>query len=79
MFVLRICCVVLLAIVTGTQAAAAPPANVLPPKTEVRAVWVTTAAGLDWPHVTGGDRQRESLRRLVQNLHDSHFNTKKWF
>jgi uncharacterized lipoprotein YddW (UPF0748 family) len=75
MFVLRICCVVLLAIVPGTQAAAAPPASLLPPKTEVRAVWVTTAAGLDWPHVTGRERQQESLRRLVQNLYTSHFNT----
>jgi uncharacterized lipoprotein YddW (UPF0748 family) len=57
------------------QAPAAPPSPLLVPKTEVRAVWVTTATGLDWPQVAGKERQQESLRRLVRDLHNARFNT----
>jgi uncharacterized lipoprotein YddW (UPF0748 family) len=57
------------------QAFPSPLPSVLPPKTEVRAVWVTTAAALDWPHVSGKAAQRESLRRLVHDLYKAHFNT----
>jgi uncharacterized lipoprotein YddW (UPF0748 family) len=60
---------------SAMHALASPPTPVLPPKTEVRAVWVTTAAGLDWPHVTGKAAQQESLRRLVRDLYNAHFNT----
>jgi len=57
------------------QALSLPQPSPLPPKSEVRAVWVTTAAGLDWPQVCGKERQQESLRRLVHDLHDAKFNT----
>lgn len=42
---------------------------------EVRAVWVTTAAGLDWPPSTNQADQVGSLRRIVSDLHNAHFNT----
>ena len=46
----------------------------LPPK-EVRAVWVTTAAGLDWPKTVDRQEQQASLRNIVANLKAMHFNT----
>jgi uncharacterized lipoprotein YddW (UPF0748 family) len=65
----------LLAFTPLYQAHAVRPSHFLPPKHEVRAVWITTAAGLDWPKVSGKVSQQESLRRLVHDLHDAHFNT----
>lgn len=46
-----------------------------PPKREVRAVWVATAAGLDWPKSTDRSTQQSSLRSIVQTLRAAHFNT----
>lgn len=46
-----------------------------PPKREVRAVWIATAAGLDWPKNTNREEQQYTLRRMVQQLADAHFNT----
>src|SRR5258707_12960551 len=47
------------------------------PKQEVRAVWITTVNGLDWPPPRSHDagEQRESLRKIVESLYDAHFNT----
>ena len=45
------------------------------PKQEVRAVWVTTAAGLDWPKSRDIRQQQATLREIVQTLHKAHFNT----
>ncbi len=63
------------AYLTAQQALSLPQLSPLPPKSEVRAVWVTTAAGLDWPQVAGKERQQESLRRLVRDLYEAKFNT----
>ncbi len=49
--------------------------GVLPLKHEVRAVWLTTAAGLDWPTSTDPVQQQNSLRAIVHSLHDANFNT----
>ena len=49
--------------------------NQAPPKREVRAVWVTTAAGLDWPNTFDRVEQQESLRRIVADLKAAHFNS----
>ena len=46
-----------------------------PPKREVRAVWVTTASGLDWPRSLDRSEQQSSLREIVANLQRAHFNT----
>jgi uncharacterized lipoprotein YddW (UPF0748 family) len=46
-----------------------------PPKREVRAVWITTAAGLDWPKSLDRSEQQSSLRNIVEDLHAAHFNT----
>ena len=45
------------------------------PKREVRAVWLTTAAGLDWPHSTDKNEQQASLRKIVVDLKAANFNT----
>lgn len=46
----------------------------IPPKYEVRAVWLTTA-GLDWPKSTDPIEQQHSLRAILQDLHRANFNT----
>ena len=48
-----------------------PPA----PKREVRAVWLTTASGLDWPRSTDRTEQQTSLREIVRRLQSYNFNT----
>ncbi len=59
--------------------AAAPPAGAAdtgtPPRREVRAVWITTAAGLDWPKSRDRAEQQRSLRSMVATLHAARFNT----
>lgn len=45
------------------------------PKREVRAVWITTVNGLDWPKSTTREEQQGSLRDIVDKLHQAHFNT----
>ncbi|MGA9118370.1 MAG: family 10 glycosylhydrolase [Bacteroidota bacterium] len=45
-----------------------------PLKYEFRAVWLTTAAGLDWPTTTDPLQQQQSLRSIVKTIHDEHFN-----
>jgi uncharacterized lipoprotein YddW (UPF0748 family) len=41
----------------------------------MRAVWITTAASLDWPRSQDREEQRASLRRMVHELSAAHFNT----
>jgi len=45
------------------------------PKREVRAVWLTTASGLDWPRTTDRTEQQASLREIVRRLKSYNFNT----
>lgn len=45
------------------------------PKREVRAVWIATAAGLDWPKTQDREEQQSSLKRIVEDLKAAHFNT----
>lgn len=58
------------------------PATAQPdsPKHEVRAVWITTLGGLDWPHnkattENGRERQQEELCRLLDRLQAIRINT----
>lgn len=50
------------------------------PKYEIRAVWLTTVYGLDWPKTTAVNevsrkRQQEQLCSILDQLQDAHFNT----
>jgi len=46
-----------------------------PPLREVRAVWLATAAGLDWPTTTDRVQQQSSLRAILEQLSQAQFNT----
>ncbi len=47
-----------------------------PPATEVRAVWLTTNYGLDWPrNKTSNEAQKRELIDLLDNLQKNNFNT----
>jgi len=45
------------------------------PKREVRAVWLTTVLGLDWPKSTNPQEQKRSLVETVDRLAKARFNT----
>ena len=50
------------------------------PKREVRAAWITTAYGLDWPHTraisaTSRERQKAELIKMLDKLKAANFNT----
>ena len=45
------------------------------PKHEVRAVWLTTIGGIDWPHSYNAAMQREELRLMLDKLKDAGINT----
>jgi uncharacterized lipoprotein YddW (UPF0748 family) len=53
----------------------AQPSFSIPPKCEVRAVWLATATGLDWPKTYDRKEQQNSLRKIVQDLKTANFNT----
>lgn len=45
------------------------------PKKEVRAVWITTLLGLDWPKSMDVGEQQRSLKEILVKLHQANFNT----
>jgi len=45
------------------------------PKEEVRAVWLTTVLGLDWPKTYGATAQQGEMRNLLDLLKTANFNT----
>lgn len=45
------------------------------PKYEVRAVWLTTVGGLDWPKTTNIEEQKRSLLEILNDIKDNNFNT----
>ena len=45
------------------------------PKEEVRAVWLTTAFGLDWPKSHDKEIQKEEIINILDELKDANFNT----
>ena len=60
----------------GTAATYAPAH----PKHEVRAVWLTTIGGIDWPHsyaqsARSAERQKDELRHILDQLQDIGINT----
>jgi uncharacterized lipoprotein YddW (UPF0748 family) len=50
-------------------------ANIVAPKWEVRAVWLTTAGGADWPKTYDVAAQKSSLVKIFETLQALHFNT----
>lgn len=56
------------------------PSSPVPPKREVRAAWLTTIYGLDWPHTQATtpasiNKQKEELLTILNRLKEAHFNT----
>lgn len=45
------------------------------PKREVRAVWITTVASLDWPKSFDRSEQQRSLRQMIDETARANFNT----
>ncbi len=45
------------------------------PKYELRAVWLTTIGGIDWPHSYYSSTQREELRQMLDRLKRAGVNT----
>ena len=45
------------------------------PKHEVRAVWLTTLQGLDWPKTTSAAQQQRDLIRILDQLQQANINT----
>ena len=68
---IRLLLYVSLLLIAPDAGAQSPPI----PKREVRAVWLTTAAGLDWPKSTDRTEQQASLREIVRRLKSYNFNT----
>lgn len=49
--------------------------DIVAPKWEVRAVWLTTAGGADWPKTHDVTAQKKSLVDIFETLQKKHFNT----
>ena len=49
--------------------------NIVAPKWEVRAVWLTTAGGADWPKSYDVTIQKKTLTEIFETLQKRHFNT----
>lgn len=47
----------------------------LPPKYEVRAVWLTTIGGLDWPSSYNPEKQKKQLCDILDQLQSANINT----
>ena len=45
------------------------------PKYEVRAVWLTTIGGIDWPHSYQSDAQKRELNQILDQLQKAGINT----
>ena len=45
------------------------------PKHEIRAVWITTISGLDWPHAHSAARQQQELTEILDKLQQANINT----
>lgn len=50
------------------------------PKYEVRAVWLTTIGGIDWPHCyaqseRSAEKQKDELRKILDQLQKANINT----
>lgn len=72
-FFLFLCCIL------GAKAQSVVVSNHAP-KHEVRAVWLTTIGGIDWPHsysqsAHSAEKQKQELRSILDHLQQAKFNT----
>ena len=67
--------VIAASVLLAISACARSSKPVPPPKSEVRAVWITTASGLDWPPSANRSAQQASLRHIVTELKERGYNT----
>lgn len=58
-----------------TSLAEAQRESSLFPKREVRAVWLTTLGGADWPKTHDIEEQKRTLIQIFNTLQEEHFNT----
>ncbi len=65
-------CAFFFVILLASSSAAAQ--NSVPLKHEARAVWLATAAGLDWPTTTDVEQQKSSLSAIVHEIRGANFN-----
>ena len=69
---LLICCLVIVLKNTNAQIATIDTPS---PKYEVRAVWLTTIGGIDWPHSYHAEAQKAELRNTLDQLKHAGINT----
>lgn len=71
---------VFIRVATSAQIFTTDSYSSVPPKHEVRAVWMTTIGGLDWPHTYAHtprtiEKQKQEFRNLLDRLQMANFNT----
>ncbi len=66
---------VLIAFILHPSSTILSQTNLIAPKWEVRAVWLTTAGGADWPKTYDVEGQKRSLIAIFETLKARHFNT----
>ena len=71
---LRLHLLLLILLLTGRSDAQLPH-QMSSPKYEIRAVWLTTIGGIDWPHSYYASTQREELCRTLDELKAAGINT----
>ena len=69
-----------LSLVLGSKAQESVVFNNQAPKHEVRAVWLTTIGGIDWPHSysqseRSAEKQKKELRNILDRLQEAKINT----
>jgi uncharacterized lipoprotein YddW (UPF0748 family) len=70
----RTCLIIAAAVVLSVSAGARSSKPVPPPKSEVRAVWITTASGLDWPPSANRSHNNQPAA-IVADMKADRFNT----
>jgi uncharacterized lipoprotein YddW (UPF0748 family) len=71
----RICRIIFLVLFSSAIVLSQNTASNRYPKREVRAVWLATVSGLDWPRSTNIDEQKRSLQSIVEKLAEANYNT----